>query len=124
MGLDKTQAPKKASQIIANAGIMPDVVVGGAAGNHTLTGITVEDRLLKVTFVKLALAEGTPNTITWTTSDLTSEFRGASTKGVTADDTISNPGGTDTSDGILLVFWQDVDRDNTSEGFYPEGGSG
>jgi len=79
-------------------------LVGAAAGNYTLTGIIKDhDKILQVTLVKLALAEGTPNTITWTASDLTSQFS------ITANDTINNTGGAAGTGGFLVVLWYDSD---------------
>lgn len=62
------------------------VIAGGAAGNHTVTGILTTDILLAV--IDLT-----------TEADLTSEFT------ITATDTINNGGGTDTTGDNLLVLW-------------------
>lgn len=78
-------------------------IAEGAAGNHTVTGITTDDVLLAVVGHKLALAEGTPNTITVTALNLTSEFT------ITAANTINNTGGTSLADGFVLVVWLDKD---------------
>ena len=78
------------------------VIAGGAAGNHTVTGIAVGDALRSVLKLDFTLAEGTPNTRTWATSDLTSEFT------ITAADTINNTGGTDTTGAILVVVFEDL----------------
>lgn len=63
------------------------IIAGGAAGAHTVTGIQAEDQLDRV------LHETTAGLIV----DLTSEFS------VTADNTIDNTGGTDTSSDSLIV---------------------
>lgn len=62
------------------------VIAGGAAGNHTVTGISTTDILLAVLDLTTA-------------ADLTSEFT------VTAADTINNAAGTDTTGDNLLVLW-------------------
>jgi hypothetical protein len=62
-------------------------VAGGAAGNLTVAGITVFDKLVTVLDVSAADA------------NLVDEFT------VTAADTINNTGGTATTDMILLVQW-------------------
>jgi len=78
------------------------VIAGGAAGNHTVTGIAVGDALRAVLQLDFTLAEGAPNTRTWAVSDLTSEFS------VAAADTINNAGGTDTTGQILVVVYEDL----------------
>lgn len=96
-------------------GVIPRVrraeLVGAAAGNHTLTGISVQnDRLLSVRSVTFTLTEGVPNTInTFAVADLTSEFS------ITADNTINNTGGTDTTGRLLIVEYYDYDYGETSE---------
>ncbi len=75
----------------------------GAAGNHTVTGITTDDTILAVIGHKIALGEGTPNTITITAVNLTSEFT------ITAADTVNNTGGTSLADSLVLVIWYDKD---------------
>lgn len=75
----------------------------GAAGNHTVTGITTNDVLLAVIGHKLALGEAAPNTITVTAVNLTSEFT------ITAADTINNGGGTSLADTMAFAIWLDVD---------------
>ncbi len=67
-------------------------IAGGAAGNHTLSGIKVGDQLISVFYE--------PGT--GASSLLTSEFS------ITADDTINNTGGTDTTGGKLFVQWADL----------------
>lgn len=66
-----------------------DGIIGGAAGNHTVTGIKVGDVLKAV----LDLTDGV---------DLTSEFT------ISATDTINNTGGTVTTADLILVVWDSV----------------
>lgn len=66
-------------------------IAGGAAGDHTVTGITVYDRLLAVVDVSAAGA------------NLVGEFS------ITAADTINNDGGTDTTGAVLLIIWDVAD---------------
>lgn len=77
-----------------------NVVAGGAAGNHTLTGAAVGDALSGVIYV----VKGTENLTA--VSDLTAEFTGSG-KGIIDDDVIANGGGTDTTGGYLIVGWID-----------------
>lgn len=63
-------------------------IAGGAAGNLTVTGIKLGDKLLVVVDTEAASA------------NLASEFT------ITADDTINNTGGTDTTSKDLLVVWE------------------
>ena len=119
MTVNKELGGKKPSHIIANACLMPDMIAGGVAGNHTLTGIRVADRIIKVVSMTFTLTEGVPNVpLLFILEDLTAEFRVAA-GGITADDTISNPGGTSTAAKLLFVWWEDVDRLDQAEGFYP-----
>ena len=67
------------------------LISGGAAGNHTVTGILLNDVLVCVWE-----QNGTSGLLT----DLTSEFS------ITADDTINNTGGTATTGDTLIVEWQ------------------
>jgi hypothetical protein len=78
-------------------------IAEGAAGNHTVTGITTADKILSVAGATMALSEGTPNTIDYTAVNLTAEFS------ITAANTINNTGGTSLADGWALVVWLDVD---------------
>lgn len=72
-----------------NAGdIKTRTVAGAAAGNVTVTGIRVGDKIIAVQRVNAAGA------------DLSSEFT------VTADDTINNASGTATTGMTLLVIWE------------------
>ena len=68
------------------------IVAGAAAGNVTVTGIHVGDRLVSV--LKLDMTDASE-----TGSDLTSEFT------VTATNTIHNTGGTASTGGFLIVSW-------------------
>ena len=77
------------------------IIAGGAAGNHTVTGISTGDALVAVLKLDFTLTDGTPNTRAWTVSDLTGEFS------ISAADTINNAGGTDTTGAALLVLYED-----------------
>lgn len=67
------------------------LIDGGAAGNHTVTGIALGDQLLHV-------LHNTAGTL----ADLTSEFS------ISAADTIANAGGTATTSDQLLVVYLDL----------------
>lgn len=69
-------------------------IAGGAAGDHTLTGIAVGDELIGVLY--FAKADGNLTAIT----DIQSEFTVGANK-------ISNPAGTVTSGGYLVVTYLD-----------------
>jgi len=75
----------------------------GAAGNHTVTGISTDDVLIAVVGWKITLSEGTPNTQAVAAVNLTSEFT------ITAANTINNTGGTALTDSSCLVVWLDLD---------------
>lgn len=64
------------------------VVAGAAAGNMTVTGIALGDKLIAVQRIDAAAA------------DLVSEFT------VSAADTINNTSGTSTATGLVLVIWE------------------
>lgn len=66
-------------------------IIGGAAGDHTVTGIKTTDKLLAVQAI--GFAAGVPNSVT----GLLSEFT------ISADDTINNTGGTSTANKILAI---------------------
>ena len=66
-------------------------VIGGAAGDITVTGIKTTDTLLAVEAI--TFTAGVPTAV----QGLTSEFT------ITADDTINNTGGTSTVGMLLLV---------------------
>lgn len=67
-----------------------NVLAGGVAGNHTLTGIAPGDRILSV-------LHNTAGVLV----DITSEFT------IDSANTIDNTGGTDTTADELLVVWED-----------------
>ena len=69
-------------------------IAGGAAGNHTVTGIAVGDEIAWIDHISTAAAVAT-------IADLTSEFT------ISAADTINNTGGTDTSSDQLGVYYWD-----------------
>ena len=71
------------------------LVAGGAAGNITVTGIATADALITVLHLPNAGAIDDM-------ADLTAEFT------ISATNTINNTGGTATTDGKLLVLYQDV----------------
>ena len=101
---------------LQTSGLIPrvrqTVLVGGPAGNHGLDGIEPGfDRLLSVTLVRLILGAGTPNTVSWTVSDLTSQFS------IVAPGLIGNAGGTGAAGGFLIVLWYDSDFGLTREPF-------
>lgn len=74
--------------------LVPNIVVtpisGGAAGNHTVTGIKTTDKLISV-------MHWTPTTLV--PAQLLSEFS------ITAAGTINNTGGTDTTGDFLVVMY-------------------
>lgn len=74
------------------------LIKGGSAGSHTLTGITTDDKILSV-WAEEFDGDGDISTV----SDLTSEFS------ISAANTISNTGGTATTDALLQVLWADYD---------------
>jgi len=71
------------------------VVAGGSAGNHTVAGIKARDKLVSVIHMDFTDASETA-------VDRTAEFS------VSADNVISNVGGTDTTGGFLLVTYLSV----------------
>ena len=72
------------------------LISGGAAGNHTVTGIKTDDELFLVLYLAGAGTDVTD------VSDLTGEFS------ISADNTINNTGGTATTGGKLLVLYYDL----------------
>lgn len=73
------------------------LISGGAAGDHTVQGITTSDTLVSVIYV--VYDSGTVVDV----SDLTSEFT------ISAADTINNAEGTNTTGGkLLVIFTQSV----------------
>ncbi len=81
-------------QTISPAALKVDLVAGGAAGNHTVTGIATTDELLYVGHWSTAAAIATH-------ADLTAEFS------IDSADTIDNTGGTATTSDQLMVVWYD-----------------
>jgi len=78
-----------------NKGIIgQQAIAGGTAGNHTVSRIRKEDHLVSVIEVTVTTAA---------LVDRTAEFS------ITADATINNTGGTDTTGDSLLVTWEDFD---------------
>ena len=67
------------------------LVAGGPAGAFTVAGITTDDRLIAVHELVSAGAH----------DDLLGEFQ------ITADNTIDNTGGTDSTGNQLMVIWGD-----------------
>jgi hypothetical protein len=78
------------------------IIAGGAAGDHTVTGIKKGDKLVSVLHVDFTDASETGN-------DITTEF-GGNGKIIEKDDTINNTGGTATTGGFLLVAWEAYDE--------------
>ena len=82
---------------LANVGaVKQTVVTGGAAGSHTVAGITTADSILSVVY---HVGAGTAVT---DISSITGEFT------ITGANTIANAGGTDTTGGKFIVTWLDV----------------
>lgn len=71
------------------------LVTGGAAGNHTVTGIATTDELVFVGEFATAAAIAT-------LTSRTAEFT------ITTANTINNTGGTDTTNDQLMVIWLDL----------------
>ena len=72
--------------------IRQKALVGGAAGNLTITGIRVGDQLVSVISCNTGAANNGY-------ADLTSEFT------ITADNTINNTGGTSSATYGVVVTW-------------------
>jgi len=70
------------------------LIAGGAAGDHTVTGITTDDSLVAVLQIDATDASETY-------ANLTAEFS------ITAANTINNTGGTNTTGSGLLVVYED-----------------
>jgi hypothetical protein len=79
--------------------IKAKVIAGGAAGNHTVTGIATGDEIVLVARFDLDATAGNIDV-----DDLTSEFS------ISAANTITNPasGGTATTGDKLLVIYIDL----------------
>lgn len=98
---------------VARGAVRTAAIAGGAAGDHTVSGIAVGDRLRSVialnpahTHTENTAASYTQNADTASggavaPSDLTGEFS------ISAADTISNAGGTDTTGQVLVVVYED-----------------
>lgn len=84
--------PHGSSEGVVKSGLIKQALIaGGAAGDHTVTGIKASDELVSVLHYTTGAA----------LADLTSEFS------ITAADTINNTGGTATSSDQLWVTWLD-----------------
>lgn len=97
IGVVETDLGANETRIIALEGHVShlNVIAGGSAGNHTLTGVAVGDELSGVLYA--ATADGKVSTIT----DLSSEFT------ILDDDVVENAGHTDTTSGYLIIGWID-----------------
>jgi hypothetical protein len=71
------------------------VIAGGAAGNHTVAGISVGDPIIGAVYISKAAGNLTG------VVDLKAEFT------VLANDVIENAGHTATSDGYIIFTWED-----------------
>lgn len=84
---------------MAETGILPRyrsaAILGGVAGNHTVTGIAVGDSLASVQVFTTVTSNFQ------TIADITSEFT------ITAANTINNTGGTDTTADYLTIVYYD-----------------
>jgi hypothetical protein len=86
-----------AAQAQAEMQVVSAVIEGGAAGDHTVTGIWPGDELIAV--VRL-IRNATAANIN--IADLQAEFT------ISAGNTINNTGGTDTTGDSLLVLYRDL----------------
>lgn len=92
---------KIADGAVSKEKLVPGIIVGklisgGLAGNHTVTGIAPGDSLISV--LQFDISTGDVIDI----ADLTSEFT------ITAENTINNNNGTDTTGDKLYVLYQDL----------------
>ena len=104
MGLTRTKDLVRDSDIAADAAIdkaklgtgivKATIIAGGAAGDHTVSGIATGDNLVAVLHVDFTDASETG-------TDITGEFT------ISAADTINNTGGTDSTGGFLVVVYED-----------------
>ena len=78
------------------------LVAGGTAGNHTVTGITTNDKLLGVSSIE-ATASQLSTAILGLAGNLLSEFS------IDSAGVIDNTGGTDTTGAMLIVLYADYD---------------
>jgi len=77
---------------------------GGAAGDHTVTGITTSDKLVGVCGTKLtADALSTCLPASGGQLNLTSEFS------IASSNTINNTGGTGSTNALMFAFYMDWD---------------
>lgn len=78
-------------------------IAGGAAGDHNTAGLAVGDRLVSVNYFALAADTGTAATGNKLVSvaDIKAECTIAAGK-------INNAAGTDTTNGFLIVLWEDL----------------
>lgn len=77
-------------------------IAGGAAGNHTVTGISGQRSLLALVIaIDHDPAGGGAGISTLAVTVITSEFT------VSADNQINNTGGTDTTGMTLVILWTD-----------------
>lgn len=83
---------KNGVRLTRAGGLVTAVIAGGAAGAHTVTGITTDDTLVSVHHY-------TPGSAS-TYADLTSEFS------ISAADAIDNTGGTSTASDTLVVTYE------------------
>lgn len=89
-------ATLQAAGLAVAAGFHVTAIAGGVAGNLTVTGIAIGDRLVSVTrFIGAGVA-------VINVTDLLTEFT------ITAANTINNTAGTNTTGDKLLVFWLDL----------------
>lgn len=86
-------------------GIILTIINGGAAGNLTLAGILTSHHIKKVYLIK-TITSGTTilgisvlQTTNIISSDITNEFT------IVSDNLITNLGGTNTSNGILIITY-------------------
>lgn len=80
---------------ITRDAVKTTIVAGGAAGDHTVTGIKTRDILVSVLHQDYTDASETG-------ADITGEFS------ISAADTINNAAGTDTTGGFLVVTYLSV----------------
>lgn len=85
------------SLISATQGVLVGALInGGAAGDHTVTGIATGDVITQILYFAGAGSDVT------NVSDLTGEFT------ISAANTINNTGGTSTAGGKIQVLYQDL----------------
>lgn len=84
------------------------IVTGGSAGDHTVSGLSRDDKLKSVHYIGY---DSSGNAME--AGDITDEFDIPDDE----DEVINNDDGTDTSDQLLVVAFVDVDR---GLGDYPE----